>query len=216
MTSFAQPIFWSIKTYQKGLHHQQRHLLGAAAVEAVRTAAEAAAAEAVQIDAAAADFLAERCFIHRDGLGTAANLLSGMLHIWPHFENKLPYTARALQAWQRTDPGGAGEAIAAETVLCLAEDMERNGEHEASLILLIMFDTYCRQQDIFQLLPEDVTILQGSAQHREGTSSPAQGDVTQTVVFQFGVARRGERAKTGVDQVRCVGVFAALLQVLDA
>ena len=56
------------------------------------------------------------------------------------------------------------------------------------LYLLVMFDTYCRQQDVFQLLPEDVTILEGHAQHKEGTEAPAQGTSVQTVAFQFGVA----------------------------
>ena len=71
--------------------------------------------------------------------------------------------ANAWKAWQNLDPGGVGEAVAGETLVVMAQRLrERNdpAASEAALFIETAFDTYCRQQDLFQLLVEDVTILE--------------------------------------------------------
>ena len=143
-----------------------------------------------ELDMAIADYMAELCYIHRDGMSAGSNLLAGVLATWPKLEGSLPHTARALKSWQRLDPGGAGEAIAAETAVVMAEDMRAHGDQESALFMEANMDTYWRQQDGFNLLREDVVILRGA----QARGRPL------LVALNFGVARRGERSKTGVDQ----------------
>jgi hypothetical protein len=143
-----------------------------------------------QIDKAVADRMAERLYLEREGISAGANLLAGVLAVWPQWQGQLPRAARALKAWRQLDPGGAGEAIAAEMVVCMADWLQQQGgddEQQAAEIMLVSFDTYARQQDIFQLRAADVTVVRSKV-HK------------LTVALQFGVSARGERAKTGTDQ----------------
>ena len=142
------------------------------------------------LDVAVARRMAHLCYIERTGVGAGANLLAGILHVWPEKEGNFPESARALKSWGRLDPGGAGEAVSIELALCMAERMRADGHLEAALFTECNIDTYWRQQDGFNLLVEDVVVLKGpSARGRD-----------ILVALNFGVARRGERSKTGVDQ----------------
>ena len=138
------------------------------------------------MDIALADCMAELLYLHQEGITSGANLLSGVLHIWPQLSGRLPRAARALAAWRKVDPSGAGEALCAEVMVVMAARLrERSSEGaEAADIMLTMFDTYCRQQDIFQLRREDVSV----------TTQPFR------VAVHFGISARGESTKTGTDQ----------------
>ena len=140
----------------------------------------------ILMDIALADRMAEQLYIDGEGIAAGANLLSGVVHIWPQLTGHLPCAARALAAWRKVEPAGVGEALCAEVMMVMIARLGAYGGEgrEAADIMLTMFATYCRQQDIFQLRKEDVAVVRDPFK----------------VALHFGVSTRGESTKTGIDQ----------------
>ena len=56
------------------------------------------------------------------------NLTEIVLHVWPELEGNLPQAARAMRSWKLLDPGGAGEAVAAELLVVMIEDLRNSSD----------------------------------------------------------------------------------------
>ena len=74
-----------------------------------------------KIDVALADRMADMFYLEGEGISAGANLLAGITYVWPQLNHQLPRAGRALAAWRRVDPGGAGEALCAELMATMAD-----------------------------------------------------------------------------------------------
>ena len=114
----------------------------------------------------------------------AATAFFGFLHIFADHKDKMPLSARALQAWARLVKEAEGMPFCKETVGAVAARMLQRGRVYAAVVTLLSCDGWLRQQDWNGLRSEDVV----------------EDGVNGKVGLFFGVRERGEKSKTGTNQ----------------
>ena len=150
-------------------------------------------------DETMARHLEQLCYVDEKGFHEGSNCFFGFLHIFGDHKDRMPLSARALQAWSRLIQQAEGMPLCRESIGAIALQMLRQGRLHAACITLLSFDGWLRQQDWNGLRREDVVAERGGA----------------TALF-FGVRTRGEKSKTGTNQglVLQIPLVSELLKVL--
>jgi hypothetical protein len=138
-----------------------------------------------EFDRCMMSYLCHECY-ERDAHHMAGSLaLNGTVYLLPEITRAIPLAWKSLQAWQKITVSHEGGPIGLETLACMEEWLRARTDMKAHIvadIIPVQTDGYMREQDIFNMRGVDVIFD------------------TNTCIVQFGVASRGESAKTGRDQ----------------
>lgn len=135
-----------------------------------------------EIDEAAARRMEFLCYGEQRGPNIGQRLLHGLGHFFPRLKSSLCCSRRAMASWSGLDEGEEGQPLAQSTVYCMSYLMMKAGYCEEAMVVLLMYDTFCRSADWYTLSWMDVSVA-GSL-----------------VALRFGARDRGLRVKTGSDQ----------------
>jgi len=133
-------------------------------------------------DLALADYLAMLCYHCDEDVSMGKFVTSALLHVSPDLKGLIPHAARALTSWARLRMYREKEPIPESGVYAMIGDALEEGEIWEALGYALHHDTYCRGQDLEQLVVGDIAVG------------------VEDVGLTYGDPARGESVKTGIDQ----------------
>ena len=135
-----------------------------------------------EIDVNLADRLSFECYHNEREFWYGNELFYGFKAVFPQEGASLPLSHRALKGWERFSVINEGVPIPQEAVIVLAQELQKAGQLEASLLVLTGMDCYFRGGEWEMILNKDIIVDD------------------DRVGFLLGVGERGERTKTGRHQ----------------